>query len=425
MINGYESTRTCSLYDIYFSKLGEWFFAFFLFAGYYKADPRIAFIQSRIDITVFFLILSFVVFVYRALVMPYTLLLPRRFAKVTVFFLLLVACIIGSLFYSESAQYGYEKALRFAILTGWAFFGAGFLISDLSSLKRFSWAILTISTMMGIDAIASFPGIGHFGFIRALGSNYIALARASGLGLLILVTFLLPIEQRPLWKLLLCGLWTLQLWATMSAGARGPVMALILSLALFIALSIRNFPRIRIERYALRFGIIALCIIIVFSFIWQSLFPTLAFRTRILFGEVGASAMERYSLNLEAINLWKQSPIWGLGVGAFSPAVEGADVRSYPHNMIMELGAETGLVGVLIFIAMVWVAIAKPLLTLRTQSGLAKTATRYLLVICCFALINSMVSGDINDNRFLFASIGLIAAVNRFQKSRKESNLSS
>lgn len=35
--------------------LGEWVFVCFLFAGYYKADPRLGFIQTHIDITLLFL----------------------------------------------------------------------------------------------------------------------------------------------------------------------------------------------------------------------------------------------------------------------------------------------------------------------------------------------------------------------------------
>lgn len=53
------------------SSAREWLFALFLFAGYYKADPGLAFIQEHIDITALFLILSFCAFLYRVLKKPF------------------------------------------------------------------------------------------------------------------------------------------------------------------------------------------------------------------------------------------------------------------------------------------------------------------------------------------------------------------
>ncbi len=400
--------------------VGEWFFALFLFAGYYKADPRLAFIQTHIDVTVLFWVLSFCVFLYRVLKEPYAQRIPVRFAKVAALFVLLGACVVGSLFYTESRLYGYDKTLRFIVLTGWAFFGAGFLVPNLTSLKRFSWAIEAIATVMAIDALAGYPGTGRVEFVTGLGSNYIALARAGGLGLLATVAFLLPISRRLLTKLALWGMAALQLWATLSAGARGPVLALILSLVLFFGLSIRGFSPIRVERYALRLGIVLLCAFAVLGVVGEELFSTLTFRTQVLVTEGGSSALTRFSLYREALDLWARSPIWGNGVGQFSIAVIGEDVRLYPHNIILELGAEIGLIGVLVFAMMIGVAFARPLATLGAQKGSARTATRYLLVAFSFTLLNAMVSGDVNDNRMLFTLIALLASVRRFQKNASE-----
>lgn len=202
-------------------KAGGWLFALFLFAGYYKADPRLAFIQTHIDITVLFWVLSFCVFLYRILKKPSTSKIPERFAIVAALFLLLVVCLVGSLLYSESTQYGYDKTLRFIVLTGWAFFGAGFLISDILSLKRFSWAIAAISVAMAIDALTGYVGVGRIGFVTALGSNYIALARASGLGLLATVAFLLPTERTPLMKRVLWGIAALTTLGSFECGGKG------------------------------------------------------------------------------------------------------------------------------------------------------------------------------------------------------------
>ena len=401
--------------------IGEWFFALFLFAGYYKADPRLAFIQTHIDITILFLVLSFLVFVYRLLRNPFTQKIPRGFIKVAPFFLLLASCLFGGLLISQSMGYGLDKTLRFIVLTGWAFFGTAFLITNFQSLKRFSWAVVIIATVMAIDALLNYPGVGKVAFVSALGSNYIALARAGGFGLLTTLTFLLPTERRPLARLSLWVMAALQLWAALSAGARGPVLALILSLLVFFALSARGFPRLRIDRFALRLGVVMLFVVIILAAVGQDLFSTLTFRSQILVTEGGTSVATRLDLYRTAIKLWADSPIWGGGTGQFGVAVAGEDIRLYPHNIVLELGAETGIIGVLGFVTMIGLAFTKGFICLHSEKGFAKIVARYLLVAGCFALLNAMVSGDINDNRILFTLVGLLAATDRFGNSEVKS----
>lgn len=401
--------------------MGEWFFALFLFAGNYKADPRLAIIQKHIDLTVLLLVLSFCVLIYRIYKKSSTLRLTKSFFIVAILFILLSLLLIGSLFYTGSKQYGYEKALKFLVLTGWAFFGAGFLISDILSLRKFSWAIVTISLIMVIDAISGYKGLGNLAFITALGSNYIALARAAGFGLLTNLVFLLPAERNRLFKLILYGIMILQIWATMSAGARGPVIALIPSFILFFALSAKGFPILKIERHALRLGVVLLIVFSTFAVFGRFFFLTLNYRFQILMTEGDISALTRLYYYRESLDSWLDSPIWGHGVGAFSTAVIGEDIREYPHNIIMELAVETGLVGVMIFTMMLIKALANPFISFRNQEGLNKRVIRYLLVLFCFAFLNAMVSGDINDNRILFTWIALVANISRFQNNKSES----
>jgi len=396
--------------------LGEWFFALFLFAGYYKADPRFAFIQTYIDLTLLFLFLSFLVFLRRLLKEPFVQKMPAGFVKVATFFLLLAACLLGGLFITQSEGYGFDKTVRFIVLTGWAFFGTAFLITDYLSLRSFSWAVVTISTMMAIDALLNYPGVGKIGFVTALGSNYIALARAGGLGLLATLVFLLPTERKPLAKCCLWGIAVLQTWATLSAGARGPVLALVISLLVFFALSVWGFPHLKVERFSLKLSMVLLIAVVLVTTVAQELFSTFLFRMQVLTTYLGESAAMRLDLYQEALRLWVGSPIWGVGTGGFAVAVTGSEfIREYPHNIVLELAAETGLLGVLVLGMMIFMAFSIGLASIKNSSGLARITARYLLVSACFALLNAMVSGDINDNRMLFTYLGLIAITTRFE----------
>lgn len=400
--------------------LEEWTFALFLFAGYYKADPRLGFIQTHIDITLLFLIFSILAFFLYSVRKSFKIKMPLGFTKVAALFLLLTACLLGGLLYTQNRQYGFDKALRFIFLTGWAFFGSALLILDFLSLRRFSWALVTISTVMAIDAILSYPRVGQVGFVTAFGSNYLALARASGLGLLANVVFLLPIERRPLVRLLLWIVAALQLWAALSAGGRGPVLALILSFLLFFALSVQGFPRLRIDRFALRLGVLAFFATIILAMVSRELFPTLVLRSEILLTEGGTSFLTRLDLYRAALDQWATSPILGGGTGQFAVAVTGADERLYPHNIVLELGAENGLIGVLAFAIMIGIAFREGLTCLHNGGRFAKTVVRYLLVASCFSLLNAMVSGDINDNRILFTFLGLLSSTRHFLNGEVE-----
>lgn len=91
------------------------------------------------------------------------------------------------------------------------------------------------------------------------------------------------------------------------------------------------------------------------------------------------------------------------------------DVRLYPHNIILELAAENGFVGVFAFLAMIGLAFGKALPRLRFEEGTAKIANKYVTTACFFALLNAMVTGDLNDNRMLFAMIALLSVSVRFR----------
>jgi hypothetical protein len=56
----------------------------------------------------------------------------------------------------------------------------------------------------------------------------------------------------------------------------------------------------------------------------------------------------------------------------------------------------------------------------RNSSGLMRVTIRYLLVSVYFALLNAMVSGDINDNRILFTWLSLTVAAIRFRYNGRE-----
>lgn len=399
--------------------LGSWFFALFLLAGYFKADPRLAFIQNHIDVTLLFFGLSISVFVYHGFRNLFAIKIPRNFFWMAVLYILLASCLVGGLLYTQGIEYGSDKAIRFISLTGWAFFGGVLLITDFISLRHFLWALLAISATMAIDALLGYQGVTWIGFTNAFGGDHISLGRTCGLGLLTLIVFFLPTEKKLWIRSILSAIAVLLLWAILSSVALGPMLSLILSLIAFFMLSMRFLPRAKMDRFALQLIVVVLFAAIIIASAGQEFFPTLEYRAQNIMAGKDASSTSRLYLYPAAFDLWAKSPILGGGTGQFGVAVTGDDVQAYPHNIIVEVAAETGLLGVLVLIAMIGFAFSNGFIHLCAQEGLSRIVSRYLLVACCFSLLNAMVSYDINGNKMLFTFMGLLTAIQHFEIPEK------
>jgi len=123
-----------------------------------------------------------------------------------------------------------------------------------------------------------------------------------------------------------------------------------------------------------------------------------------------------------AINSLKDFPrnIVGLGIGGFSVFYNGYDAPRglYPHNIFLEIGSELGILGLFAFIFV----ICKSIIVAFDNIKKSKLEWNYyinisLLMSLIFMLINSSVSGDINDNRLLFTTLGLIWARRRISNN--------
>jgi glycosyltransferase involved in cell wall biosynthesis len=93
----------------------------------------------------------------------------------------------------------------------------------------------------------------------------------------------------------------------------------------------------------------------------------------------------------------------GVGLGAFNTLI-GYPQNCYPHNILLEITAETGMVGLAIFLAV---------------AGLFFSAIRptgsYVVRLSCYiflaGFINAFFTGEISSHRDLWASFGFLAAV--------------
>jgi O-antigen ligase len=98
-----------------------------------------------------------------------------------------------------------------------------------------------------------------------------------------------------------------------------------------------------------------------------------------------------------------RSFLFGYGIGSFGIITQGLDTRYYPHNMILEIWFELGLVGVSLLV--VWIAYL--LLELRNMPG--RLISYWLLL---YIFLNLMKSSSLVDIRVEFAFLALFTVQN-------------
>lgn len=118
----------------------------------------------------------------------------------------------------------------------------------------------------------------------------------------------------------------------------------------------------------------------------------MTFSARVQSGGDSASNIQRMILISQAFaakfDLWK-----GNGIGSYNFVATGVDELYYPHNLFIETILETGLIGLIIL-----------LLSLKI---VFPQKSHFLLICFIYFFINSMFSGDISGNNYLFTFIAI------------------
>ncbi len=390
-------------------KFPEIFFALFLTAGFYKADPRVP-IPEYLDLTVLFGSLVVISILYR--ILRQGLKIPALPSKAIVPYLGLALMMLGSLLYTDATSYGTEKFLRFVTITALATFAPLFLFINLAAVRRFFYTLIIISTTMAVEAI--FSSEGSF-FRTAFGSNYIALARVTGMSLLAISLYFVIVGSALKKKLFWIAVATVNLVGLLAAGARGPVIALVVTIVTIIFLS----WGVKMKRSTVKV-LIATAFVVLGTGSAFYLFPeeveTLRFRLQVLVAEPGGgtSAAQRLSFLNEALRAMDLSPIIGVGVGGFSTYYIGQDTRLYPHNIVLEVGSELGIIGIGFLLVLVGFCLLELIRMRQRADGNLHLLVSAILALFVYTFLNALLSGDINDNRVFFVWIGVTCALTKF-----------
>jgi hypothetical protein len=322
----------------------------------------------------------------------------RAYIVIPLGVLVFVGLCIPPIFYAPTNPAAWDKRLRLAIPLI-AAVGVVTLVDSPKRQRVWVWLHVIVGVLLVGTAVGATDPAGRF---AGAGSNTIGAGRASGVAIVVLLVLLVTKGLRgrvPRMAASLTVVWLL--FALIDTGSRGPLFSCAAAALIVSAVSLgRGKPR----RVA-----VAVCAILTG---WFVITGGTGLGARRIYGSVSGE----YSLMRSRAVLWDQAlhviysnPL-GIGWGNFWSALSpGARLDSgydqYPHNVILEIFVEAGWLTGLAFLVLVAVSFAR----LYAKSGSPYGAA--LLGIAVFFVLNAMVSGDVNDNRMMWAAVAIAWAL--------------
>jgi O-antigen ligase len=374
-------------------KRAEIALALFFLIGLVKGDPRLA--STPADLTVVVGSVVLLAVCIRLLSGKGELHLPREYF----FYVPLLAMMVVSLTYTPEFSPGLEKLLRFLCLTGIGIVSPFVLFDSVSRMKLFFVSLAVGGFLVAINSLTMLGGQERMVSPSGLNTE---LGAASAVSLIIIWGLLFP-QLSLLRRVLFYPLLGILVVALIGSGGRfanvsavicvlvGAVLCRKLwgDLAIFAVLALLALPLIWIPQAS-------------YDYLGSLMHPPQAMGTR-------------SDLLALGVKMFAEHPVFGVGLSGFKFLSPNPLTYNYPHNLILELGSEMGVVASLCFLGLAFCSfweICKQLATpYQRQDSLA--ATVFLLLI--YSFLDAMVSGDINDLRFMWFMFALPFVLRNFR----------
>lgn len=383
-------------------------FVLFLFAGKYKNDPRFAWVP--IDLTVFFLGLSVALGVW--VLYKRRGVFRQRALRLAGLFLAFLTYAAVSLLWTPSSVYAAEKVGYLLVLTLWPFLACTLVIGDdLDRFKRFAMALAALSVWFTVETFLAFLASTMRGNqLAALGITYLGIGRVIGPAAIIILVYGIAIERRASLRLVAVLAFAVAVAALLLLGGRGPFLATVLPLLIPLYYGLALNPlngTVRIRKYARTLLLLVAAGSVAAVAVGSSQVLSTIRRLLLLLESFGRSASLRVQMYGDALEIWAANPVFGAGVGSWPVLAGFGDQKMYPHNMILEVLAEFGLVGFLLFAFPFVYALWN---VLRFADPRRHPWTLLALMLFANAFVNAMFTGDLSDNRVVFALLGFLVA---------------
>jgi O-antigen ligase len=336
-----------------------------------------------------------------------------------------------TIFYSSSSDYSYTKSLIF--LTNLLAFVIPLLYGNFNT-RKFIKLFVILAPLLGVLFLVFLPTVLYktTDEAKAFQAGYLANPLLCGVSLLILSTI------RDMFPPILTGLLiVVNALVIIICGARGPIIFIIAVLVLFATRSFFSFVVGPLDKKidqplkskgaiaTLSLSLVAgICLLILYVFVpdIQLLIDRSFNRGMILFdfvssGTVDESAMERvnrFSFSYDKIFASLQSLFFGYGLGSYGVMYTGTDAKSYPHNVLLEIWFETGLIGIFAIL---------PFCIYVIYVSRKHISSNPFAWIIFFIILNFMKSGSLVDLRVFFGFLAIMMLQSRTRQQKSNSHI--
>jgi len=375
----------------------------FLISGRIKVLLNFIGISSPIDLTLLFgVILIFDIFLN--LLRNKKLLITQTVLFAILFLILFYIQIVLSKLYSPSDFYALKKIIYFNLNI--LAFVYPFLVRNFNIRKFFKFLIY-------VGLFFGFINIIYFALYLAKFISYSQFSRASGdyIGIGMLLGLNVIVLSIPQIKSIFRSNKRYVLLATsivllIFSGARGPILFTFITLFFYFSfLKKRTKLKInkKIEFKIIFISITSLIVLVIFIFTFRNVFLHISKRYLDLFyGLLFGESTGGYDIRKEYIyyvfNHFNDNfltTFFGHGVGSFGVYFSNSDIELYPHNLILEILFEQGLLGLIIFIFFI------------IFSVIGNKRNSLILYCAFFIFLNSLKSFSLNELRLFFAFLAL------------------
>lgn len=354
--------------------------ALFFLVGFVKGDPSLA--QSPVDLTVVTAAILAVSAAWKLLASGKRIELPNEYF----FYLPLLSMMLISLTYTPDVAAGAEKVLRFIFLTGIGIIGPFLFFDTTRKIRRCFYVFVIGGIALAINSL-SMLGSGK-GFVAPSGLNT-ELGATSAVALILIWALIFPrlgFFRRALFYPVL-GVLVIALLG--SGGRFANVSAVV---CIFLAAILW---RPLLKDVAILCGVAVL----VLPLFW---IPSASYQYLDSLRHPGLAMGTRSDLMALGVKIFSKHPLLGVGVDGFRFVSPNPITYNFPHNIVLELGAEMGIIAVFSYVLIVFCSFHKSIRQLAIPLTADAPLVRTVFLLLIYVFLDSMISGNINDLRFMW-----------------------
>ena len=385
-----------------FSALGIVSLLFMVYSGYIKWIPGLF-----MDPFIFFIILLFIAILLSGFRNNF----KEESLGTVVLLLLFFTWAFTSTIWGISQVYFIEKMQKSIVIIV-CFFCPFFILRTVKSIKGFIYTFQCLTFLIAVAIFALFIYHGDlFNFLygddpteQSRIPDYLAL------GILLASGFIMSIHETGKFWLTYK---TIIVIAMVLLAARGPL----LTLGLFIIVYYIGKGKFKVKWYVPIYTLIVGIIIVYFNEGLTgrliSRFSDISDSNSSAFSSIGS----RFELLNSAFDFFIDSPIFGIGYGSFGIKYAGLEDRIEPHNILFEIAAETGIIGIVLFLSFILGVYYNAIRKKQHEDQIVGS----LIILTLYLTVQSLSSTYLIDSKALFLWLSILVGYTSKPKFLNES----